>query len=922
MNAIFLKLLNMSAAGSVLILAVVVLRALLKRAPRWIICVMWAVVAVRLVCPVSIVSPLSAFQATPSIVSESGEVEVFRPAGGSEKPLLAVDTVQIERPRANAETITEIPGTSLAVTQRSHDTYLPPLMQGYLLGLAVMLLYALISTLLLRKKVSVSLRQRGNIRLCDEVASPFILGIFRPVIYLPSSLSEEEKRFVLAHERAHLRRLDYIWKPVGFLILSLHWFNPFCWLAYVLLCRDIELACDEKVIRELGHTERAAYSQTLLNCSAHRILAACPVAFGETDVKTRVKAVLNYKKPAFWIILAAVLACIVLIVCFAANPIQEQDLSFLNYKNAISLIGQNDTAPYANLYPADSNGVQPGVADAKALAQFLSSAEWTKRRAPSSSPEPRGWLEFVIDDDYRIIVYQSERLAAVRFGNEIRYYRTGAGDYEAALASFIPAPSTEPDRVPEGKTTLDLLTSDPLAFLLGFSDGEVLTAIDSTSRQYADSGKSFAEIVSGKVWTVREVQGFPSSDPDRVIDILCDDFPQDLGWALRFEESDGEMLCIASRMLSSLDTVWYLDCGENLMDELMAWALVRQAQQGTALPRMTLDDVYALANKGMALTWTDLLAFEGEEIGSGQLIWRFPINDAYCLEAYDGELDGPPERVLLIQADANGEFRAGPGLYIDIFTEDIDAFLSGTQTRSVIITSGGVAVEPSLYLLNETIWTDNGWLVADGAPLAAVLEDADQLPTLTLTGDFIVRFDGYLRKSGLQIYDEQFNLLRENWYGDTAVNWLAPGSYYGVIEVFGPTGRYIASEGASEESVYRAVFRLTVASEGAEPYTPETVAEKTVGLTEARLHFADKDVILTDDDSLAKLEDWLKNAEFLPGGAGCPFGSVLTLTYADGSKVSCCPAEDSCGTVFANGAFYRFDHDNEDFWALFGIQLR
>ena len=127
MNAIFLKLLNMSAAGSVLILAVVVLRALLKRAPRWIICVMWAVVAVRLVCPVSIVSPLSAFQATPSIVSESGEVEVFRPAGGSEKPLLAVDTVQIERPRANAETITEIPGTSLAVTQRSRDTYLPPL---------------------------------------------------------------------------------------------------------------------------------------------------------------------------------------------------------------------------------------------------------------------------------------------------------------------------------------------------------------------------------------------------------------------------------------------------------------------------------------------------------------------------------------------------------------------------------------------------------------------------------------------------------------------------------------------------------------------------------------------------------------------------------------------------------------------------
>ncbi len=519
MNAIFLKLLNMSAAGSVLILAVVVLRALLKRAPRWIICVMWAVVAVRLVCPVSIVSPLSAFQATPSIVSESGEVEVFRPAGGSEKPLLAVDTVQIERPRANAETITEIPGTSLAVTQRSRDTYLPPLMQGYLLGLAVMLLYALISTLLLRKKVSVSLRQRGNIRLCDEVASPFILGIFRPVIYLPSSLSEEEKRFVLAHERAHLRRLDYIWKPVGFLILSLHWFNPFCWLAYVLLCRDIELACDEKVIRELGHTERAAYSQTLLNCSAHRILAACPVAFGETDVKTRVKAVLNYKKPAFWIILAAVLACIVLIVCFAANPIQEQDLSFLNYKNAISLIGQNDSAPYANLYPADSDGVQPGVADAKALAQFLSSAEWTKRRAPSSSPEPRGWLEFVIEDDYRIIVYQSERLAAVRFGNEIRYYRTGAGDYEAALGCFIPAPSTEPDRKPEQTFDNNLILSDPLGGsipgMITDDASELLTSMFTPTAGYllkkgfpaaGQMQSTLYHTLDGQTWTqVREI---------------------------------------------------------------------------------------------------------------------------------------------------------------------------------------------------------------------------------------------------------------------------------------------------------------------------------------------------------------------------------------------------------------------------------
>ena len=568
MNAMFLKLLNLSAAGSVLILAVVVLRALLKRAPRWIICVMWALVAIRLICPFSIVSPISAFRAAPSIVSESGEVEVFRLAGGSEKPLVAVDTVQIERPRTSSETIRELPGTSYAVTQRSRDAYLPPLVQAYLLGLTVMLLYTVISTLTLRKRVSASLRQRGNIRVCDELASPFILGIFQPVIYLPSSLSEEEKRFVLAHERAHLRRLDHVWKPLGFLILSVHWFNPLCWLAYVLLCRDIELACDEKVIRELGRTERAAYSQTLLNCSAHRILAACPVAFGETDVKTRVKAVLNYKKPAFWIVLAAVLGCIVLAVCFAAKPMpSEPDLSFLNYKNAIPLIGQNDTAPYANLYPADSDGVQPGVADNKALVQFLESAKWTKRRAPSSSPEPRGYIEFTIEDDYRIILYQSERLAAVRFGNDVRYYRTAAGDYEKALQSFIPAPSTKPDQPPSQSLDYELMLSNSLTLLRSFSDAQVVTVIDKTGRSYENSGKSFDEIVSSQTWSVHQSEGFPASDPDRLIVMIHGD------WELRIEEASGECLyMIIPKDSDANSLVTYLDCGLNLLDELMPWA--------------------------------------------------------------------------------------------------------------------------------------------------------------------------------------------------------------------------------------------------------------------------------------------------------------------------------------------------------------
>ncbi len=454
MYAPFLKLLNMSAAGSVLILAVMLLRVLLKKAPRWIPCALWALVALRLVCPVAIASPLSVFRAAPAIVSQEGEVEVFRPAGGSEKPMLSLDTVQIERSRAGTDPVMEIPGTSLTITERSRDAYLPPLVRVYLLGVSALLLYAVISTLLLRRRVSASLLLEGNVRVCDAVPSPFILGLFRPRIYLPSSLDGEERELVLAHERAHIRRLDHVWKPLGFLILSFHWFNPLCWLAYALLCRDIELACDEKVIRTLGDARRAAYSQTLLNCSARRLLTACPVAFGETGVKTRVRAVLSYKKPAFWLLIAAAAGVIVLIACFASDPLpREPDLSFLNYENAVAILAEMDTDRTAVRISPGTGAMVPGTADSASLARFLDNARWTKRRAPSSSPEPADSLEFLIYEDYRILLYAEPRLAAVRFGDEIRYYRTASGDYETALSLFVPAPSTAPDPPPAKEIT-------------------------------------------------------------------------------------------------------------------------------------------------------------------------------------------------------------------------------------------------------------------------------------------------------------------------------------------------------------------------------------------------------------------------------------------------------------------------------------
>ncbi|MEE1012380.1 MAG: M56 family metallopeptidase, partial [Acutalibacteraceae bacterium] len=198
---------------------------------------------------------------------------------------------------------------------------------GWLIGMGVMLVYTLISYLVVKFKVRISVPLKENIYLCDGIDTPFILGIFKPKIYIPSSIGENDAEFVIAHEKAHLKRKDHLWKPFGFLLLSIYWFNPVLWIAYILLCKDIELACDEKVIRDMGVEVKKDYSNALINCSVSRkTISACPLAFGETSVKSRIKSILNYKKPAFWVIIVAIILSAVLAVCFLTDPIDKSNI--------------------------------------------------------------------------------------------------------------------------------------------------------------------------------------------------------------------------------------------------------------------------------------------------------------------------------------------------------------------------------------------------------------------------------------------------------------------------------------------------------------------------------------------------------------------------------------------------------------------
>ena len=313
MNELFLKIINMSISASWLVLAVLILRFVLKKAPKWINVLLWGIVAIRLICPFSFESTLSLIPSAETIPLNIGMDTTPTINSGISAINNAVNPIisQFNTPMAGASI------NPLQITIGIYE-YI------WIFGMIALALYTAISYWRLRRKVDTAVRYKDNIFQSENVSFPFVLGIIKPRIYLPFKMNGQYLEYVVAHEQAHICRKDHWWKPLGFLLLMIHWFNPLMWLAYVLLCRDIELACDEKVIKELGNEQRGDYTQALVACSVNRrMIAACPLAFGEVSVKERVKSVMKYKKPAFWVIIISVIVCVGVAVCFLTNPKQD-----------------------------------------------------------------------------------------------------------------------------------------------------------------------------------------------------------------------------------------------------------------------------------------------------------------------------------------------------------------------------------------------------------------------------------------------------------------------------------------------------------------------------------------------------------------------------------------------------------------------
>ena len=467
MAAVFLKLLNLSISASWLVLAVLALRLVLRRAPKWVNVLLWGMVALRLMLPFSIESALSLI---PSAETLSPEVVRFNPA-----PTITSGVEFID----NAVNPSLSESFAAAPLASVNPLYVWTYLAGWvwLIGLGVMLLYALVSYLRLRRRVSVSLCVQENIYLCDAISSPFILGVVKPRIYLPSGLDEVQRQNVLSHERAHLARHDHWWKPLGFALLAVYWFNPVLWLAYALLCRDIELACDERVIRTMDESAVKTYSTVLLACSMPRkAVITCPLAFGEVGVKERVKNALRYKKPAFWVVAASVAVCVVVAVCFLTNPRTDTD--------AAGLVGfHREQVTYADV--TDESGAQPSnvqltAEETDAVYALLDALQYKRLGAASAMEDCYARLYFISAAGERCEIMLSERemlVNPITDGKTARLYELRSGSTELRDYLFGCIGASEPAEE-EMKTMTEPTLSLTLTVPAAWEDIAELSAYD------------------------------------------------------------------------------------------------------------------------------------------------------------------------------------------------------------------------------------------------------------------------------------------------------------------------------------------------------------------------------------------------------------------------------------------------------------
>ena len=678
----FLKLANMSISASWLVLAILVLRLVLKKAPKWVNVILWGIVAVRLICPFTIESALSLIPSTQTIPMN---IEMAaKPAIDS-----GVEAVNSMVNPMIAASFTPNPAASANPLQ----IWIPLIAVIWLFGMVLMFLYTAISYWRLNRKIDTAVLYRDNIFQSEHVSSPFVLGIIKPKIYLPFHMNEQDLQHVVAHEQAHIRRKDHWWKPLGFLLLTVYWFNPLMWVAYVLLCRDIELACDEKVIEQLNSEQRANYTQALVASSVNRrMISACPLAFGEVDVKERVKSIMNYRKPTFWIIVVSTVACAIVAICFLTNPV-EQDVvpgiygSIDSSKWNITLEIDNVTPKGATIKLIQDGGYLPNrlfYGDDYSIEKYENN-QWM-------AVEPLNDLVWAtiaytvpLDDSITWNINWSNTFGELapglyRFCKSVSDHRApGVTDHEVYTVEFIIS-----DGESSGKRML-------LAKVIDIHDGYFL--VEPVEGSLELSSASRIEV------PVKNME--PSPEP-KVGDILEIEY-------------DGQL---QETYPARINNPYSIKIAESIR-------------------RLSLNDVIILSQKGYDLTWADFDQFEYIETGFGLYIRRYEINDLFHFSIGGA---GPNSKPMYMHLGVNEE---DPDAYIDIRDGGVTEFISehNSDSSEVWDRIPMVMVNGELYLdtgKESTVMARCGMM--DGEITSQV--DGSKVPTMDNQSNFGIGY-GY-----------------------------------------------------------------------------------------------------------------------------------------------------------------------------------
>ena len=626
------KLLEMSIAASLLVPVVLLLRLVLKKAPKWVAVLLWGMVAVRLLCPFAAESEMSLVPSGDAMRQELWTAEPQKQADTSQLPVQP----GVIQPWTPIETEQPV----------SWETVV---MAVWITGVAAMLLYTGISYLALRRKVAAAVRVQPGIYQSEYVVSPFVLGILRPRIYLPFAMDDKDMSHVIAHEQAHLRRKDHWWKPLGFLLLSLHWFNPVLWVGYLFLCRDIELACDEKVISKMDKDAKADYTQALVACSVgRRRIAACPLAFGEVGVKERIKRVMHYKKPAFWIVLVAVVLCVAVAMCFltdrpaAEEPTAEEPWkvggkTYLYEKEGF--LGDF----FITLYEDGTFYYYEGMA-----SSHLGLGDWKQEGDILVLTESEIELEnrFRIEDEALVFLEEGSTnfiYMKVKDGEQFLFAQEVVDNGEGLIARsgehsvpVLAVPAGEP--VTEYANVVHWLTIDPGEAYVPFDlweNGQKVTgyytAYDAVTgdklQHFMPSGLDLHTYL------------FQNADPARKYIVLA-----------RFDmEADGPLYAFGAQFPQTQGGV---DGPESV----------------TVTRKMTLDDVRQLSRMGMDPVWESYAGFTGRDVGSGLYIMRYDIDEDFYVLVGGAEMTGKPMYAELCCAytDATVDIRGG----------DLEAFIA------------------------------------------------------------------------------------------------------------------------------------------------------------------------------------------------------------------------------------------------------